>query len=163
MSCRLQPPGTGEKPQREPALLSVEGRSWPVHVHYLEVRRGSMIRKTARHTSTYKVFAACTPDSQPPYPFSSVSAKEPTPDYIRAAVEACLQIHRSEGPGDILVFLTGEEARRRRFLQLSFSPTDAVAQHTEATLRLLRCADELRERAERLLCVFFPWVLHSPP
>ena len=31
------------------------------------------------------------------------------PDYVRASVESALEIHRVEGPGDILVFLTGEE------------------------------------------------------
>ena len=35
--------------------------------------------------------------------------EQPTPDYVQAAVEAALEIHRSEGPGDVLVFLTGEE------------------------------------------------------
>ena len=34
---------------------------------------------------------------------------EPTGDYVRTAVETVLEVHRSEGPGDILVFLTGEE------------------------------------------------------
>jgi len=33
---------------------------------------------------------------------------EPTGDYVRSAVETVLEIHREEGPGDILVFLTGE-------------------------------------------------------
>ena len=35
--------------------------------------------------------------------------EQPAPDYVQAAVEAALEIHRSEGPGDVLVFLTGEE------------------------------------------------------
>ena len=34
---------------------------------------------------------------------------QPCEDYISKAVETILQIHLSEGPGDILVFLTGKE------------------------------------------------------
>ncbi|KAJ2993360.1 hypothetical protein NUW54_g7738 [Trametes sanguinea] len=35
--------------------------------------------------------------------------QEPTPNYTEAAVDTVLMIHRAEEPGDILVFLTGEE------------------------------------------------------
>lgn len=35
--------------------------------------------------------------------------EKPAPDYVRASVEAAIDIHRAEGPGDVLVFLTGEE------------------------------------------------------
>lgn len=34
---------------------------------------------------------------------------QPVPDYLRAAVETCVDIHREDVPGDILVFLTGQE------------------------------------------------------
>lgn len=34
---------------------------------------------------------------------------EPTGDYVQSAVEAALDVHQGEGPGDILIFLTGEE------------------------------------------------------
>lgn len=109
-----QAPGTGEKPQREPALLSVEGRSWPVTVHYLEARPSRLCRpptlrtfcRPVHHTVAHTAAApdaACPPRARP---------QEPTADYVRAAVEACLEIHSTEGPGDVLVFLTGEEARR---------------------------------------------------
>jgi ATP-dependent RNA helicase DDX35 len=33
---------------------------------------------------------------------------EPTGDYVLSAVETALEVHRNEGPGDILIFLTGE-------------------------------------------------------
>ena len=39
--------------------------------------------------------------------FSFVS--DPLPDYIKAAVETVVEIHKKEPPGDILVFLTGQE------------------------------------------------------
>ena len=63
-------PGGGDAPAREPGLLSVEGRTWPVALHYLQ---------------------------------------EPCADYVRAAVETALEINAAEGPGDILIFLTGQE------------------------------------------------------
>lgn len=34
---------------------------------------------------------------------------EPCSDYLAAAVEAALQVHRQELPGDILIFLTGQD------------------------------------------------------
>lgn len=34
---------------------------------------------------------------------------EPCPDYIRGTVDTIMKIHRKEGPGDILAFLTGQE------------------------------------------------------
>eukprot|EP00877_Chromochloris_zofingiensis_P010555 jgi/Chrzof1/5753/Cz16g14170.t1 len=55
---------------RTPAVLSVEGRTHPVQVHYL---------------------------------------LEPCPDYIKAAVETVVDIHREDVPGDVLLFLTGQE------------------------------------------------------
>ncbi|KAM6499208.1 P-loop containing nucleoside triphosphate hydrolase protein [Amanita muscaria] len=35
--------------------------------------------------------------------------QEPEPDYVEAAIRTVLMIHRAEAPGDILLFLTGEE------------------------------------------------------
>lgn len=34
---------------------------------------------------------------------------EPCPDYIRGTVDTIMKIHKKEGPGDILAFLTGQE------------------------------------------------------
>ncbi len=36
-------------------------------------------------------------------------AQEPERDYLEAAIRTVVQIHVCEPPGDILVFLTGEE------------------------------------------------------
>lgn len=33
---------------------------------------------------------------------------EPTGDYVQNAIEAALDVHHNEGPGDVLIFLTGE-------------------------------------------------------
>jgi HrpA-like RNA helicase len=54
----------------------------------------------------------------------------PCADYVRGAVEAALEIHRVEGPGDVLVFLTGED-------------------EIESAVRLLQ--DEAADAAKRLL------------
>ena len=43
------------------------------------------------------------------FPVTALYALEPESDYLEAALLTVLQIHLSEPPGDILVFLTGKE------------------------------------------------------
>lgn len=43
------------------------------------------------------------------FPVQIYYTERPCTDIVRDAVQAALQIHRKEGPGDILVFLTGEK------------------------------------------------------
>ncbi|RXW20409.1 hypothetical protein EST38_g5432 [Candolleomyces aberdarensis] len=43
------------------------------------------------------------------YPVEVFYTRKPEPDYLDAAMRTVLMIHRDEGPGDILLFLTGEE------------------------------------------------------
>jgi pre-mRNA-splicing factor ATP-dependent RNA helicase DHX15/PRP43 len=43
------------------------------------------------------------------HPVEVFYTEEGQEDYVEAAIRAVLTIHRFEGPGDILVFLTGEE------------------------------------------------------
>ena len=43
------------------------------------------------------------------YPVEIFYTQEPEPDYVEAAIRTVLMIHRAEDPGDILLFLTGEE------------------------------------------------------
>jgi ATP-dependent RNA helicase DHX8/PRP22 len=43
------------------------------------------------------------------FPVEILFAKEPESDYLDAALITVMQIHLSEPPGDILVFLTGQE------------------------------------------------------
>jgi pre-mRNA-splicing factor ATP-dependent RNA helicase DHX15/PRP43 len=43
------------------------------------------------------------------YPVETFFTLRPEKDYVQAAVEVCVLIHTQEGPGDILLFLTGEE------------------------------------------------------
>jgi ATP-dependent RNA helicase DDX35 len=60
----------GQPSSLVPAVLSTQGRTFPVEIHYLQ---------------------------------------SPASDYIKAAVTACVDIHTADLPGDILVFLTGQE------------------------------------------------------
>jgi pre-mRNA-splicing factor ATP-dependent RNA helicase DHX15/PRP43 len=43
------------------------------------------------------------------HPIEIFYTKEPEPDYVEAAMRTVLMIHRAQDPGDILLFLTGEE------------------------------------------------------
>ncbi|KAA1470775.1 P-loop containing nucleoside triphosphate hydrolase protein [Dentipellis sp. KUC8613] len=43
------------------------------------------------------------------HPVEIFYTQEPEPDYVEAAIRTVLMIHRAEEPGDILLFLTGEE------------------------------------------------------
>ncbi|KAI0631613.1 pre-mRNA-splicing factor ATP-dependent RNA helicase PRP43 [Trametes polyzona] len=43
------------------------------------------------------------------HPVEVFYTQEPEPDYVEAAIRTVLIIHRAEDPGDILLFLTGEE------------------------------------------------------
>ena len=43
------------------------------------------------------------------FPVEIFYTEAPEQDYIDAALMAILQIHRNEAPGDVLVFLTGQD------------------------------------------------------
>lgn len=43
------------------------------------------------------------------YPVEVFYTERPESDYLVAAIKSVMQIHVHEGPGDILMFLTGEE------------------------------------------------------
>ncbi|KAF5837631.1 putative DEAH [Dunaliella salina] len=63
-------PGPGAPVQRTPAIISIEGRTHPVEVHFLQ---------------------------------------QPCSNYVVASVETAVDIHKADLPGDILVFLTGQQ------------------------------------------------------
>ncbi|KAI8977852.1 pre-mRNA-splicing factor ATP-dependent RNA helicase PRP43 [Trametes punicea] len=64
-----------------------------------------------------KYFSLSGPDNPAPlfkvpgrtHPVEVFYTQEPEPDYVEAAIRTVLMIHRAEDPGDILLFLTGEE------------------------------------------------------
>ena len=43
------------------------------------------------------------------HPVEVFYTEEPQPNYVEAAIRTVMSIHREEAPGDVLVFLTGEE------------------------------------------------------
>ncbi|CAD2214466.1 ATP-dependent RNA helicase DHX8/PRP22 [Angomonas deanei] len=43
------------------------------------------------------------------FPVETYYLAEPTPDYVRTALQTVMKIHLEEPPGDVLVFLTGQE------------------------------------------------------
>jgi pre-mRNA-splicing factor ATP-dependent RNA helicase DHX15/PRP43 len=43
------------------------------------------------------------------YPVEIFYTPKPESDYLAASIRTVMQIHQNEGPGDILLFLTGEE------------------------------------------------------
>lgn len=43
------------------------------------------------------------------FPVETFFSLKPEKDYVEAAVDVCVAIHSHEGPGDVLLFLTGEE------------------------------------------------------
>ncbi|XP_077729289.1 putative ATP-dependent RNA helicase DHX35 isoform X4 [Canis aureus] len=61
---------TGDPTRDTCVILTVEGRTFPVDIFYLQ---------------------------------------SPVPDYIKSTVETVMKIHQTEGDGDILAFLTGQE------------------------------------------------------
>lgn len=58
------------------------------------------------------------------YPVEVAYLQEPAPDYVRKAAETVWNIHMQQGPGDILVFLTGRDEIERCLEELSeYLPT----------------------------------------
>jgi HrpA-like RNA helicase len=43
------------------------------------------------------------------YPVDILYTKEPVPNYLTGVVETVLALHREQGPGDVLAFLTGQD------------------------------------------------------
>lgn len=43
------------------------------------------------------------------YPVETLYTPKPVQDYLTAAIDTVLKIHKEEAEGDILLFLTGEE------------------------------------------------------
>ncbi len=57
---------------------------------------------------------------------------EPEPDYVEAAIRTVLMIHRAEGPGDILLFLTGEEEIEDACRKIKLDVDDLVKQDPDS-------------------------------
>ncbi|KAF9481047.1 pre-mRNA-splicing factor ATP-dependent RNA helicase PRP43 [Pholiota conissans] len=63
------------------------------------------------------------------HPVEVFYTQEPEPDYLEAAIRTTMMIHRSEAPGDILLFLTGEQEIEDACRKIKLEVKDAIKQH----------------------------------
>jgi hypothetical protein len=63
--------------------------------------------------------------------------QEPEPDYVEAAIRTVLMIHRAEKPGDILLFLTGEEEIEDACRKIKIEADDMASQGPESVGSLI--------------------------
>ena len=54
------------------------------------------------------------------FPVDVFYVKQPVADYLMATVKTVLAIHREEGPGDVLAFLTGQEEVEKTVAELKY-------------------------------------------
>ncbi|KAF8550698.1 P-loop containing nucleoside triphosphate hydrolase protein [Imleria badia] len=66
------------------------------------------------------------------HPVEVFYTQEPEPDYVEAAIRTVLMIHRAEDPGDILLFLTGEEEIEDACRKIKIESDDLVNQDPES-------------------------------
>ncbi|KAI0294104.1 P-loop containing nucleoside triphosphate hydrolase protein [Multifurca ochricompacta] len=66
------------------------------------------------------------------HPVEIFYTQDPEPDYVEAAIRTVLMIHRAEDPGDILLFLTGEEEIEDACRKIKIEADDLVAQDRES-------------------------------
>jgi pre-mRNA-splicing factor ATP-dependent RNA helicase DHX15/PRP43 len=87
-----------------------------------------------------------TTDETPPlfkvpgrtHPVEIFYTQEPEPDYVEASIRTVLMIHRAEDPGDILVFLTGQEEIEDACRKIKDEADDLLANHPD-TIGPLSC------------------------
>ncbi|KAJ7102904.1 P-loop containing nucleoside triphosphate hydrolase protein, partial [Mycena epipterygia] len=72
------------------------------------------------------------------FPVEIFYTQEPEPDYVEAAIRTVMIIHRVEDPGDILLFLTGEEEIEEVCRKLKLEADDILNQEPDA-IGLLTC------------------------
>ncbi|KAF7304792.1 p-loop containing nucleoside triphosphate hydrolase protein [Mycena kentingensis (nom. inval.)] len=66
------------------------------------------------------------------FPVEVFYTQEPEPDYVEAAIRTVLMIHRAEEPGDILLFLTGEEEIEDACRKIKLEADDLINQDPDA-------------------------------
>ncbi|KAI9432291.1 P-loop containing nucleoside triphosphate hydrolase protein [Lactarius indigo] len=76
--------------------------------------------------------------TEPGTTFLKYMTDEPEPDYVEAAIRTVLMIHRAEEPGDILLFLTGEEEIEDACRKIKIEADDLVSQDPD-TIGPLSC------------------------
>ncbi|KAF9220670.1 P-loop containing nucleoside triphosphate hydrolase protein [Gyrodon lividus] len=66
------------------------------------------------------------------HPVEVFYTQEPEPDYVEAAIRTVLMIHRAHDPGDILLFLTGEEEIEDACRKIKLEADDLVNQDPDS-------------------------------
>ncbi|KAJ7285946.1 P-loop containing nucleoside triphosphate hydrolase protein [Mycena rebaudengoi] len=66
------------------------------------------------------------------FPVEVFYTQEPEPDYVEAAIRTVLMIHRAEEPGDVLLFLTGEEEIEDACRKIKLEADDLINQDPDA-------------------------------
>lgn len=66
------------------------------------------------------------------HPVEVFYTQEPEGDYVEAAIRTVLMIHRAEGPGDILLFLTGKEEIEDACRKIKLEADDLLNQDPDA-------------------------------
>ncbi|KAJ6455674.1 P-loop containing nucleoside triphosphate hydrolase protein [Mycena sanguinolenta] len=66
------------------------------------------------------------------FPVEVFYTQEPEPDYVEAAIRTVLMIHRAEDPGDVLLFLTGEEEIEDACRKIKLEADDLINQEPDS-------------------------------
>jgi pre-mRNA-splicing factor ATP-dependent RNA helicase DHX15/PRP43 len=66
------------------------------------------------------------------HPVEVFYTQEPEPDYVEASIRTVLMIHRAEDPGDILLFLTGEEEIEETYKKIKVEADDFMNQDPDS-------------------------------
>jgi ATP-dependent RNA helicase DHX8/PRP22 len=77
-------------------------------MHFVSVERSQTLTSSDRY-STYFNDAMIFQIPGRTFPVDALYTKTPQDDYLDTALITVMQIHLSEPPGDILLFLTGQE------------------------------------------------------
>ena len=72
------------------------------------------------------------------HPVEIFYTQEPEPDYVESAIRTVLMIHRAEDPGDVLLFLTGEEEIEDACRKIKIEADDLVSNDPD-TIGPLSC------------------------
>ncbi|KAJ7452520.1 P-loop containing nucleoside triphosphate hydrolase protein [Mycena galericulata] len=102
----------------------------------------ALAKKTSRsqdHNHFQKYFSIKSTETAPlfkvpgrTFPVEVFYTQEPEPDYVEAAIRTVLMIHRAEDPGDVLLFLTGEEEIEDACRKIKIEADDLINQDPDA-------------------------------
>ena len=103
------------------------------------------------------------------FPVEIFYTREPEPDYLDAAVRTVFMVHRTEDPGDILLFLTGGEEIQDACKRIAAEADELINQDPDnvGPLVCLPLYSSLPDPSQQLQRVFepprFPQLRRGPP